>query len=1104
MVGGYACAAETKGAIYINSNPEGADIFLTDPSTTVDGLSVDTLIGVTPNQFFVEPGTYNIYLQKYGYVSKWYDPFVVGPGEMLNFGIWELEPQAAMYGALHIETNPADASIILDRLVEKYPEIESRVYGNTPLSLESLPPGTYTYEIKKAGYHEEVGSVEVTLGAVSEVAVALIPVAVTEPVRFNSLPAGAEVFILPKNFDGLDLEALDVAEIRAKADYVGYIGYTPTTFEMPEGDWFYLMKKDSHEEIKGEISVQVGIPVPDVNRELTPIQQSVEVYFESELDPVTISYNGEIVGTTRQWVKLPAETYAEVTFAKEFYEDSTIPIDTSLLMGRPSRWGTSIDLAHSMYTIRTEAGEYIRIIATPAGDLPNANSVVAGGCAPMYEIFTESPDYQIMAITLDGEKLMDIEPGTDSIVLNQNGTCDGASDIKVIRNNMVLKVESEKKKYTIEVVVGPGGTANPPGPLIEVLSGDESPGFFFTPDSGYVLLEPEMDGREQWIKPGNGPYSFGIVRQNHIIKAGFRPTHVTVTLEGDLTNGSMDPMEPFSYEIPYNGCTKLHTLIPNEGYIGQFIFNPPADTVEAEAVNPRTVQFQQCQVTQDLTIGISIIPLLFNIQSSASGNGIISPAGEQEKEYMSSVTFDITADPGNSLIKVLDNGVDVGIPSQETPTQYVLSDISTDHVIEAFFTGSSDYLTITPHSSPGGTIVPSEPQVNVPRGSDVTFTITPDSCYTIGSIVITDIASAAETRDGPFSSQEVVTLENVQSSHEIYVQFDQKYYNIDVTQAEGGKILPETNPVPVLCGESMLFTITPDAGNSVNFLIVDGVETKPDQLGTYTFSNVVQDHTFSVLFTMPPNPEFSSDLIRAPPKYPVKFNDLTTNSPTDVLWDFGDGEVSREREPTHYYASTGIYTVKLTAFNAASPQAGITIEKNNYIEITTDPIAKFIVEPEIGMTPPGFTVNMTNYSLNAETKDRVTFVWDFGDGKGSSLGRSPSYTYTSPGVYKVGLKVEKPYIAADYYYQTITILQEPIADFMAHPLSGPAPLTVQFEDKSQGFPTSWFWSFDDGSGSYDISPTHIYAEPGVYSVTLDVRSDEGVDSKTVERLITVT
>jgi PKD repeat protein len=69
----------------------------------------------------------------------------------------------------------------------------------------------------------------------------------------------------------------------------------------------------------------------------------------------------------------------------------------------------------------------------------------------------------------------------------------------------------------------------------------------------------------------------------------------------------------------------------------------------------------------------------------------------------------------------------------------------------------------------------------------------------------------------------------------------------------------------------------------------------------------------------------------------------------------------------------------------------------------------------------------------------------------------------------------------------------PTADFVATPTSGTAPLTVDFSDLSSGPPESWLWDFGDGATSTEQHPSHVYAESGVYSVTLSVANAQGSD-----------
>ncbi len=70
------------------------------------------------------------------------------------------------------------------------------------------------------------------------------------------------------------------------------------------------------------------------------------------------------------------------------------------------------------------------------------------------------------------------------------------------------------------------------------------------------------------------------------------------------------------------------------------------------------------------------------------------------------------------------------------------------------------------------------------------------------------------------------------------------------------------------------------------------------------------------------------------------------------------------------------------------------------------------------------------------------------------------------------------------------------ADFTATITSGIAPLTVQFQDTSQGNPTGWNWDVD-GDGFSDYSEKnciHTYSEPGDYTVTLSVTGNGALDS----------
>ena len=79
----------------------------------------------------------------------------------------------------------------------------------------------------------------------------------------------------------------------------------------------------------------------------------------------------------------------------------------------------------------------------------------------------------------------------------------------------------------------------------------------------------------------------------------------------------------------------------------------------------------------------------------------------------------------------------------------------------------------------------------------------------------------------------------------------------------------------------------------------------------------------------------------------------------------------------------------------------------------------------------------------------------------------------------------------------------PAADFLADHTSGFSPLTVNFQDTASGCPTSWLWDFGDGTTSTAQHPSHVYASPGTYEVSLTVSNGKGSDTETKTGYITV-
>ena len=129
----------------------------------------------------------------------------------------------------------------------------------------------------------------------------------------------------------------------------------------------------------------------------------------------------------------------------------------------------------------------------------------------------------------------------------------------------------------------------------------------------------------------------------------------------------------------------------------------------------------------------------------------------------------------------------------------------------------------------------------------------------------------------------------------------------------------------------------------------------------------------------------------------------------------------------------------------------------------------------------------------------LKWKWDFGDGKTSSF-QNPVHTYNKDGTYVVLLTVSNS-DTSDSVTQFVTIGeieepppegQPPLASFSF--TANNETLTVIFVDTSSGPPTSWAWSFGDGTGSNAKDPIKTYSSAGTYLVTLTVTNSAGSDS----------
>lgn len=130
------------------------------------------------------------------------------------------------------------------------------------------------------------------------------------------------------------------------------------------------------------------------------------------------------------------------------------------------------------------------------------------------------------------------------------------------------------------------------------------------------------------------------------------------------------------------------------------------------------------------------------------------------------------------------------------------------------------------------------------------------------------------------------------------------------------------------------------------------------------------------------------------------------------------------------------------------------------------------------------------FTGTATSPTPVTYSWDFGNSD-TGTGNPFAYTYATPGEYTVTLTANNGCTAGTATH-TVTVADvcDPITgvDFTWLPVSPVEGEDVSFTSSIEtGDGTiTYAWDFDDGGTSSDPHPTHVFADGGVFNISLTV------------------
>ena len=447
------------------------------------------------------------------------------------------------------------------------------------------------------------------------------------------------------------------------------------------------------------------------------------------------------------------------------------------------------------YTLIASAG--------PNGSISPTGEISALGGTSRTFVINPDAGYRVADVTVDGAS---------------QGAVTAYSFTNIAANHAISATFTLIQYYNITAGAGPNGSISPSGTVSVPEFTNKT--YTITPAPGYRVMDVLVDGASVGAKTS---YTFANVQAVHTISATFTPDVYTVTASADVSGG----IAPAGTITVNKGDSLTFTITPDAGYEVQSVI---VDGANKGAVTTYTF----ANIAANHTISAYFKIITYTITAATDANGTISPAGVIFVNLGAGKTYTITPKPGYHTADVLVDGTSVGAVGT-----YVFTNVTSSHTITATFAENPAYTITAPDdmdfAGMHGSISPAGIS-SVLGGTNKRFDITPDAGYRVDDVLVDGVSVGAVTS---------YTFFDIQKNHTISATFTSDVYTITATAGVNGNITP-AGAITVNKGDSLTFTVTPDAGYTVFSVIVDGANK--GAVAAYTFTNVTANHTINAYF----------------------------------------------------------------------------------------------------------------------------------------------------------------------------------------------------------------------------------------------------------------
>lgn len=292
------------------------------------------------------------------------------------------------------------------------------------------------------------------------------------------------------------------------------------------------------------------------------------------------------------------------------------------------------------------------------------------------------------------------------------------------------------------------------------------------------------------------------------------------------------------------GTEQSYTLEANEGWhVASYTLNGTTNTVSGVVANmdvPTTIAGNDTLIAD------------FDINTYTVTAHIAHQAGSFDQETQvvehgssASVTFTADAANGYHIEKIVCGNDIVVLDSNNAVTYtYTVNEVVSDTTVDVYFKHNEFPITVI-FDENDGEIAPLTQ--NWEYGEDVTFTITPNYCKYITSILVDGTAITISDETGMD-----YTFTNVTAEHTIEAIFADSMFTMAATAMTANGTI---NSGTAVCGSNFTYNLIADEGYHIDYVFVDG-ENVPEYSNTNAdtidieFNDVHGDHIVRVWFAI--------------------------------------------------------------------------------------------------------------------------------------------------------------------------------------------------------------------------------------------------------------